>query len=297
MLKGPFKEIIPIFQKYKKSIGYKYDNINAYIKLDEQLYKNKILNLKNTKKIYEILIEKEINEKVKEKNYKSLKELYDFMKILGYENLYLEKNFFKNTADFKPIIFTKTEIKKMFESIDKYSLEINNQIYSVFFRLIYSCGLRISEGINLRIKDICLKTGVITIYKSKNNITRIIPLSDSMFIIIKKYMQTLTDNNYLFEKNGKKLNSYDIEKTLKKVTNIKEVRVHDLRETFAVHTLNNLFKSNIKTSEVLYPLSIYMGHTSIESTEYYLTYTNEFYKEIIKKSSLKIFPKVDMNGK
>ena len=45
-LNGPFKDIIPILVKMKKSIGYKYNNINIYVTLDNFLYENNILILK-----------------------------------------------------------------------------------------------------------------------------------------------------------------------------------------------------------------------------------------------------------
>ena len=51
---GPFKDIIPNFQKYKKSLGYKYDSINNYIRLDKILKNNNINDLNDTKKIFNI---------------------------------------------------------------------------------------------------------------------------------------------------------------------------------------------------------------------------------------------------
>lgn len=296
-LKGPFKEIIPIFQKYKKSIGLKYDNISDYNYLDKKLYDEKIITLDDSVKIFDVLVTNEVNEKRREKNYKCLLQLYDFMKILGYQNMYIEPLFFKNNSDFIAKVLTKREINYLFKKIDEECKTINENLYPIIFRLIYSCGLRISEVVNIKICDFSLENQAITIVKSKYNITRVLPLSSSMFNLLKTYLDSdkVKNNAYLFERNGKKISTYSLEKFMKNICTKYRIRVHDLRWTFAVHTLNNLFDENINSVEALYPLMIYMGHQSIESTEYYLQLTNEHYKEVVKKLDKKypnIFPKV-----
>jgi len=294
-LNGPFKDILPGFQKYKKSLGYKYDNIYDFKSLDIFLAANQINNLDNSKKIFEVAVLNNNNNNRK-KYYFCLKELYDYLKRIGYKNLYFEKIYFKNDEYSNIKILTTKEIKILFENIDK-NYTNDNQLYSVIFRLIYSCGLRIGETINLKINDFSLENRDITIHNGKNNISRIIPLSDSMFQVLKKYLNTISNKNqiYLFEKNDKKIDQGVIRKVFKNSCPIQNARVHDLRHTFAVHTLDNLFKNNIQSKEALYPLSIYMGHTTIESTEYYLRFTKEYYKNIQKKMDKNFYPKVGTN--
>lgn len=58
-LKGPFKDIIPILIKMKKSNGYKYNNINIYTELDNHLFRKNIIEIKDNKEIFNVAIKNE----------------------------------------------------------------------------------------------------------------------------------------------------------------------------------------------------------------------------------------------
>lgn len=283
-LTGPFKDIIPMFQKYKKSIGYNYDNINNYILIDKILKYNKVTNFDDTKRIFDILVNEEDDLKKQKRNYFALKELYSFMNIIGYKNTYIEKRYYKlETNKTQPL--SQKEIDTFFKILDQYCKLNNDNMLPVIFRLIYSSGLRISEAINIKNVDFNRKNGTLLIYKSKNDITRLLVLSNSMLKILDKYFQIndLSNNKYLFEKNNKKIDINYLEKIFNKITTIMGIKskVHSLRFTFAVNTLNNLYKNKINSKEILYPLSIYMGHQNIKSTEYYLQFTIEYQKKYV----------------
>lgn len=294
-LVGPFRDIIPKLIKYKKSLGHKYNTINNYVMLDRYLFNEGIKDLRDTKKIYEILITNTTGYR-KRANYFCLKELYAFMKILGYKNLYMEELYFENESSEKATILTNKGIIELFNEIDELCKRINNVVYPVLFRLIYSCGLRPGEIIKLKTSDISLDNGTIKIMQSKNNKTRILPLSKSMFTIIKHYLskKEVKENVYLFEINNKKLTSQMINSFLDTICI--DIRLYDFRHTFAVHTLNKLFSGDVKSSEALYPLSVYMGHSNIKSTEYYLQFTKEYYKDVIKKIDKHYKQEISKNG-
>ncbi|MDA3938904.1 MAG: tyrosine-type recombinase/integrase [Spirochaetia bacterium] len=59
-------------------------------------------------------------------------------------------------------------------------------------------------------------------------------------------------------------------------------RMHDLRHTFAVHSLNNMVKQGIDIYCALPILSTYLGHASTASTEHYVRLTVEFFPDLIK---------------
>ena len=172
---GPFKQILPNFQSFKKSLGYKYNNINHYYVLDKILLANNIFDLSNTKKIFEVLVEKETNENRKRKNYNCLKQLYEYLKIIGYKDLYLKEYRFNKISNFKPTILTNKQLNIFFKTLDDYCKNSKNKedyIFSILFRLIYSCGLRISEVLTLKNTDYSTEKGTIYIKKSKDNVTR-----------------------------------------------------------------------------------------------------------------------------
>lgn len=303
-LNGPFKDIIPNFQKYKKSIGYKYDNINNYYRLDKILYQNKIYDIKDSKKIYQVAVEQQTNISLKKQNYMCLKELYDYMKIIGYKNLYFEIKYFKSQNNHIPIILSNEEIVLFFKIVDELSKNYSYEesiIYPVLFRLVYSCGLRINEALTLENKDFNTVENTIVV-TGKGRKKRLLPLSNSMANILIDY-QNLKHNkttDFLFPLSGKKYKKvYGFFKLVREKMNKFNLRIHDLRHTFAVINFNDLYAKGNNEEYILYFIGIYMGHESFKETEDYLRYTNETYKKMISKFNKKnptIFPKVgDLN--
>ena len=194
---GPIKQILPNFVKYKQSLGYKYNNINHYYVLDKILLANDIFDLNDSKKIFEILVENETNENRKKKNYSCLKQLYEYLKIIGYKDLYLKEYGFNTTSNFKPTILTIKQLNIFFETLDNYCNNSKNKedyVFSILFRLIYSCGLRIIEPLNLKITDYSKENRTIYIKESKDNVTRELPLSDSMNKILKSYISNVNQS-------------------------------------------------------------------------------------------------------
>lgn len=298
-LRGPFKDIILQFQNYKKSLGYSYDNINSFCELDNYLFNKNIKDLNNTKLIFDIAIKQEENVSKKKSRYYCLNQLYEFMKILNYNNLYFEKINFKKEKDFIPKILSKEEISLFFKNIDEKSSTLNSEekyIYPVLFRLLYSSGLRISEALSLKLVDISINAGTITVVKSKNDITRIIPLSLSMKNILIDYLSIIKSQAYIFEINNRPISYEKVSDFFQDaIENMPDFRIHDLRHTFTVNVFNKLYNERYSFNQILYLLHIYLGHKDIESTEYYLRMTNENYKNILNKSHKKypnIIPKV-----
>lgn len=301
-LNGPFKDIIPNFQKHKKSLGYKYDNIYSFCRIDKILYENEIYDFSDSKKIYELLVTNEQNTSTKKRNYMALKTLYQYMELNDYKNLYFETISFSNTSDFRATILTKKQILKFFLELDNQCKNLPKDkcyIYPVLFRLVYSNGLRISEALNLTMDNISFENKVIYIQGSKENISREIPLSESMVETLNKYKQIvpISKQKYLFELNNKKLLRYQVNKVFQLVLKNLDFsfRIHDFRGTFAVTTFNNLFDKGYKNGWILYYLHFYMGHKSWKSTEQYLQYTSERYKKVIKEFTKKypdLYPKI-----
>lgn len=289
-LNGPFKDIIPILVKMKKSIGYKYNNIYMYNELDNFLYKNNITKIKNTTEIFDIAISKEKNEYIKQRRYSALENINEIIKNMGLQEIRMKKLYFKSKGKFIPHILDTKDIKILFQTIDKLSKKENlkeKEIYRVFFRLLYSTGLRINEALNLTKAYYIREEGLLIIYKSKNNITRNVYLSKSMSKILNQYIDKfniINEDDKLFDIPMNKIR-YFFSKVVVSAS-LEPLRIHDLRHTFAVTALNKLLKNN-EEYKALYMLQIYMGHTNIMSTEHYLRLTK---KEIndIKRKELKL---------
>jgi len=160
-----------------------------------------------------------------------------------------------------PVILNRTELKQLFKAPDLLKQR-------VVLTLIYSAGLRGAEVINLKISDIDFERKTIHIRQSKYKKDRIVPLSPTMSIGLKKYLKTENPHIWLF--NGKQPGSrysirglsWVLRENLKKTNITKQVNLHTLRHSYATHLLEEGL--NIVTLKAL------LGHAEITTTMIYL---------------------------
>jgi site-specific recombinase XerD len=160
-----------------------------------------------------------------------------------------------------PVILNRSELKELFST----PLLLKQRIV---LTLIYSAGLRGQEVINLKISDVDFERMTIHIRQSKYKKDRVVPLSPTMAIGLKKYLKAENPHIWLF--NGKQPGSrYSIRglswvmrENLKKTSITKEVNLHTLRHTYATHLLEEGL--NIVTLKDL------LGHADITTTMIYL---------------------------
>ncbi len=160
-----------------------------------------------------------------------------------------------------PVILNRAELKELFST----PLLLKQRIV---LTLIYSAGLRGQEVINLKIADIDFERMTIHIRQSKYKKDRIVPLSPTMVIGLKKYLKAENPHIWLF--NGKQSDSqystkglsWVMRENLKKTSITKEVNLHSLRHSYATHLLEE--GVDIVTLKNL------LGHAEITTTMIYL---------------------------
>lgn len=160
-----------------------------------------------------------------------------------------------------PIILNQKELKELFNAPTLLKQRI-------VLTLIYSAGLRGQEVINLKISDIDFERMTIHIRQSKYKKDRMLPLSPTMAIGLKKYLSAENPHLWLF--NGKDASgkysvkglSWVMRENLKKTSISKDVSLHSLRHSYATHLLEQGI--NIVTLKEL------LGHSDITTTMIYL---------------------------
>ena len=210
-------------------------------------------------------------------------------------------------------IFTETELKAFFSSIDKCRKSpfspYRCYVIPVIFRLLYTCGLRASEARLLNVDDVDLGTGKIFIRGSKGWEARIIYVSLDMLDLLCRYdciIQRYLPARKAFFPNQK--GDYYSKSTLDiwfhefwdtlpeaAVTKGNKPRVHDFRHSYCVYRLNQWVRDNADLN-ALYPyLSEFVGHSNFADTDYYLTLAEPFYSEFearMRKVNATILPEV-----
>lgn len=306
--KGIFTNEINNFIKYKRSLGYKYSKSIIYICKSFNTFVNDNYNLDKlelSKELVYDFIKKKDNESDKTQIHRIsfIRQFALYLINNNYQNIYLIEDYPKfDNYNFIPYIYNEDEINRMFNAFDKYKSH-NREQYKIIFKLLYSTGMRISEVLNLKIENYNSKKGILYIYHSKNNVSRIVVLSDSMNKCLEKYLNNNIQSEWLFSnKNNNKVNQCQYESFFKKfilkTAKIEErkdgytgPRLHDLRHTFAIHTLEQLHKEGAEYYNILPVLSKYLGHTDIRHTEYYLRLTKNNYEKVIVNNT--IIPEVD----
>ena len=210
-------------------------------------------------------------------------------------------------------IFTETELKAFFSSIDKCRKSpfspYRCYVIPVIFRLLYTCGLRASEARLLNVDDVDLDTGKIFIRGSKGWEARIIYVSPDMLDLLHRYdciIQRYLPARKVFFPNQKgdfyskstlDIWFHEFWDTLPEaaVTKGNKPRVHDFRHSYCVYRLNQWVSDNADLN-ALYPyLSEFVGHSNFADTDYYLTLAEPFYSEFeahMRKVNAAILPEV-----
>ncbi len=202
-------------------------------------------------------------------------------------------------SSFTPYIFTDEELAKLFNACDNTKTPnlVRKDVVSLIFRMIYSCGLRASEALALTVQNVDLVQGTILIKDSKFGKERLLPVHDNLLKRMKTYhsnVLTFRGPDAPFFPNGRNgsytiSGLYSIFRERLLAAGISHggkgngPRVHDLRHTFAVHSLRKAVKNGEDINSMLKYLSVYLGHSGVISSENYLRLTADIYPDIICK--------------
>jgi integrase len=195
-----------------------------------------------------------------------------------------------------PFIFSHDEIVRLMDMASRHRLRntLVPHTYKTLFGLLATTGLRVSESFNLRMGDITADGLLIRETKFRKN--RLVPIHDTTAAALDRYIAcrrlVTTKENYLFVSlRGNRLCYQSVCKIFHSLTraagiqrepHLPQPRIHSLRHTFAVRALENCPIDRDRVSQHILALSTYMGHSSLESTFWYLDATPQLLNDIAK---------------
>lgn len=203
-----------------------------------------------------------------------------------------------NRIEFTPYIFRREEIEKILQAVDRMPPDtrapMRHLIMPEIFRLLYCCGMRVSEVLQLKVADVDLGSGVLTIREGKFNKDRLVPMAASITMRLRRYASLLGNASGTFfpAPDGgpySKVTVYHIFRQLLLACHIphggrgRGPRLHDLRHSHAVHKLNDWYRQGVDLGAKLPLLSTYMGHKSLVGTQRYLQVTPEIFPDITSR--------------
>lgn len=187
-----------------------------------------------------------------------------FYKEIFQRNINLKHLYPKRKENKLPKFLTKEEVKKILAATE-------NLKHKAILTTIYSCGLRLSEVLELKIADIKTRENLLLVRQAKGKKDRVVMLSPLLLELLRTYYKTYKPKTYLFEgQEGEKYSERSVQQILKnaliKASIISPASVHTLRHSYATHLLEN--GTDIRIIKEL------LGHNNIKTTEIYTHITD-----------------------
>jgi len=221
--------------------------------------------------------------------------LAEYMNRTGKPAFVIPKGLPNHEVKYIPYIYTREEIASLIAAADKLTPQkgrsIKHLVIPCALRLLYATGMRHGEARLLKAEDVDLDNRVISIGESKNSLGRIVPIGDEICGFLEAFDQTVSavipGRTYFFSRHdGGCYSKAWLQPTflsLKYLAGIEDgttvKRVHDIRHSYCVHRLNDWAREGADIQVKLAYLSAYIGHVSIESTDYYLHLVPDFFPE------------------
>ncbi len=298
-----YKKLIEEFLNFKRSCGYKYFSEETILKafyIYTQKYDKSSLGLSQEfLEKWSILGIRE-GRKSLSNRVGVIRELGIYLNNQGYKVHILRSVKNANNKSFIPYVFSKEEMGKIFLTIDtwhksKHNLYNSNEVYPILFRMLYGCGLRISEALHLKIKNVDTKSGKVIVDVAKNDKQRIVMMSDSLKKICHKYKHRYLldidqESTFFQHIDGKIRTRGQVNNFFRQILYKSDIPylgrgkgpyLHNLRHTFACHTFYQMSKKGIDMNVGIALVSSYLGHESPKATERYLKLTQEVFPELM----------------
>jgi integrase/recombinase XerD len=301
---SPFQVFIKEVIYQKRSLGYKYDSsARVLYQFDKFSLTYGCTEPVLSKQLVDAWTQKRPNETQATLRTRAgvVRQLGMYMTRLGVPAYVLPKNIIQKGPRYIPYIFSNDELAEFFKQVDTchYCAEVPHRhwIMPLLFRMLYGCGLRISEALNLKVRDVDLESGVLTIIDGKFNKDRLVPISKELLHRCPAYMKQVhlfSDSNaYFFPSPTRQaITKGNVYKNFRKFLWQARIshggwgkgpRLHDFRHAFAVHCLRRWVLEGKDLTAYLPILKTYLGHYSFSDTSQYLRLTAELYPDITAK--------------
>ncbi|KQT22076.1 hypothetical protein ASG31_01680 [Chryseobacterium sp. Leaf404] len=257
-----------IFRQKLEVARYSESTIKTYLSTLATFFRT--LNGISIENVDEAAVEKYLYNEIKEKNISQsfqkhiLGSIKLFYEVMFNRKMSLSHLYPKRVEHSLPKYLSKEDILKMISLTE-------NLKHKSMISLLYGCGLRVSELIHLKIKDIDSKSGTISVIHSKGKKDRYVMLPQSVLPLLREYFVKYSPKTFLFEGNDHENYSPRSVQQIVKQAAVrakiqKTVTPHILRHSFATHLIEN--GTDIRYIQEL------LGHNSVVTTQIYTHITD-----------------------
>lgn len=298
-----FKELVEL----KCALGFKYEaQALAFKRIDSFIESNGLTHKIITKKLCDLWCSKRTYES--EANHarriSSMRVFCKYLNDVGIPAYVPPTGIVKRPPKYDAHIYTDDELKAFFSAVDK-SISVGKEcpyralVMPVFFRILYTSGLRVSELRLLKIKDVNLDENYICIHNAKNHKDRLVPIHKNLAERCKVLKQQIHCNSggdeyFFIIRPGCPLTLANVYKNFRRYLEKagishtgKGPRVHDFRHTYCVNLLRKWTDEGKDLLVYLPYMRTMLGHESFDETAYYLKLTADrfpYIKDQLKTS-------------
>lgn len=304
--RSPLAPLIRRLIQEKQAVGYKYQaGTESLARLDRFLKSEGLAQCELPRPMVRKWLIKQPHESAKNQQARAstVRQLATFMLKQGCSadvpGPYLVA---KGDNSFSPRIFTQIEIQRLIHEADQFEpsghAPLRHLVMPEVFRLLYGCGFRLSEVLHLKVSDVDLDRGVLTVRETKFGKDRQIPPATALVQRLQQFaakcgrrptgayfFPTLHGGPWAMTTVYHNYRQLLLRSGIPHGGRARGPRVHDLRHTFAVHRLLRWYREGADLNAKLPVLAAYLGHQSLAGTQRYLHLTAELFPEIAVRSN------------
>ena len=283
-----FQKEIQDFIDLKRALGFSYSSEAASLRrIDIFLSENNLSEKCITKELCDLSCSKRTHETVTNQasRISIMRVFCKYLIDVGIPAYIPPKGITQKRIRYDAHIYTDEELKRFFDEVDKSqsvpdSCPYRGDVMPVFFRILYTSGMRVSELRLTRIRDINLTEGYIAVHEAKNHKERLIPIHPSLILKCtelreKIHVDSSEDEYFFIVKPGQPKSLGNVYKNFRRYLEKAGIshtgrgpRVHDFRHTYCVNLLRKWTDEGKDLIAYLPYMRTMLGHEGVEDTAY-----------------------------
>ena len=233
--------------------------------------------------------------------YRALLGFYSFAKSRGHvTEVPLPTKLPRQSPPFVPYIYSREELSRLVDATgcyQRYQAALEPVTIRTILLLLYGTGLRDGEVIRLNRADVDLDNSLLTVRLTKFHKSRLVPFGPQVCQVLAEYANSRTspvvrpgdETPFFTTRKGTRIVLQTLQAHFRRVraqSGIRRTdgaryqpRLHDLRHTFAVHRLTSWYQKGADVQNLVFQLSVYLGHAQLADTQAYLSMTPDLLRE------------------
>jgi len=316
IFRDEFMELIAV----KRALGFKYDSEEAsFLRIDAFFVSHGLSTKEVSRELCEEWCRKRSHESPANHNTRisNMRVFCRYLNDVGIKAYIPPLYMTRKAPKYDAHIYTADELHRFFAAVDQ-SQSVPSEcpyrglVMPVFFRILYTSGMRVSELRLARIRDVDLEHGCIFVRGGKNHKDRIVPINSELIRRCRElkneiHAESDEDEYFFMQYPGRAMTLQNVYSNFRKYLAKADIphtgkgpRVHDFRHTYCVNLLLKWSKEGKDLMAWLPYMRTMLGHEGFEETAYYLKLTADAFpliRESLKKSFPSIVDEVDFDDR